>query len=456
MTTTMTTAGTKRPLSGDNADSSSAQSIRLLVHAVDGAIPYLTPSLLQKCFPLEQYDSHLWIGLAVRDTCVAPVFSPSKTMNSIKAAAPKPSGYTFSANTSPDPWLLNYTRVTVPTFDPVQDAIHCSPKKSADTSTITSSSTHLMVWTENGRQQITPEQYYSASDGLRSHASVSLFDVCLSDSSQRRRRTALQRATEWASEMMEREKQNIPKGDHTEKKWGAYLIAPTNNGEKDREAKHQHETLQQALDTNKLSGIAFVGWQYATNHENQISLLQSAIKQFRLDVRQTSEDLAVLSTDSLLQILDTACLGINVIGTNLPARWAKAKKAAAFSYSGWKNHESKRMKVGQECDISQQDLDENGCFSVLAGNAIDDKGGAWIRDSQPILPGCSCMTCRKHSRSYIYHLVMTKELLSEILLFIHNLHHLLGLIRELSEALKDDNQDVFCTYIKSQIHSVSV
>jgi tRNA-guanine family transglycosylase len=367
--------------------------------------------------------------------------------NPAKGTAPKPNGYTFSDGTSPDPWLLDYTRITVPTFDPVQDAIQFAPKKAADTTTITSSTKHVMVWTENGRQTLTPELYYNAAGGLKSQATVSLFDVCLSDSSQRRRRAALERTAEWGSEMIKRGDNNAQKDSEN---WMSFLIAPTAEDEKDREAEQLAATIEQALDANKISGVSFVGWQYASDSEQQKALLQKSIQSIHLKSPDTKK-LAVLSTNSLTQFLDAACLGINVIGTNLPAKWAKGKKALACDYSYPPHQGNKRAKAAEDHSF-KQGLDENGCFYVLSGNAEDGKGGAWIRDTRSVFPGCSCLTCQRHSRAYIYHLVMTKELLAEILLFVHNLHHMLNMTNELSRTLNGGTQEEFRSFINKQLN----
>ncbi|KAJ2746193.1 hypothetical protein GGI20_001548 [Coemansia sp. BCRC 34301] len=43
-------------------------------------------------------------------------------------------------------------------------------------------------------------------------------------------------------------------------------------------------------------------------------------------------------------------------------------------------------------------------------------------DFGPLVKGCTCFTCRSHHRSYIHHLLKTKEMLATVLLQIHNTH----------------------------------
>lgn len=60
----------------------------------------------------------------------------------------------------------------------------------------------------------------------------------------------------------------------------------------------------------------------------------------------------------------------------------------------------------------------------------------------PLVPSCSCYTCRTFTRAYIHHLVSVREMLGKVLLQIHNLHHYLLLFQSLQEAIREDKVDV--------------
>mmetsp|Transcript_4481 Transcript_4481/g.6611 ORF Transcript_4481/g.6611 Transcript_4481/m.6611 type:complete len:103 (-) Transcript_4481:46-354(-) len=95
-------------------------------------------------------------------------------------------------------------------------------------------------------------------------------------------------------------------------------------------------------------------------------------------------------------------------------------------------------------------LDEHGC--------IDMRDTCWVSERDVLLPGCTCVACQgdKHSKAYIHHLVQAKEMLAEILLFGHNLHHLLQLCQELSNASAQGQGTLneFCDFIESQLVSL--
>jgi queuine tRNA-ribosyltransferase len=63
-------------------------------------------------------------------------------------------------------------------------------------------------------------------------------------------------------------------------------------------------------------------------------------------------------------------------------------------------------------------------------------------DPRPIDEECACDTCRTHSRAYLRHLFIAKELLAIRLATIHNLHFLESLMVEIRNAIKEQRLSV--------------
>ena len=64
---------------------------------------------------------------------------------------------------------------------------------------------------------------------------------------------------------------------------------------------------------------------------------------------------------------------------------------------------------------------------------INIKNEKYLKDSQPIDPGCQCPVCRRYSRAYIRHLFKAEEMLAMRFAVMHNLYfynHLMTRIRE--------------------------
>lgn len=61
----------------------------------------------------------------------------------------------------------------------------------------------------------------------------------------------------------------------------------------------------------------------------------------------------------------------------------------------------------------------------------------YVDDFKPIIEGCECLACQKHTKAYIYHLVTVQELLGPLLLTIHNNHHFMKYFEKIRNAIKD-------------------
>ena len=59
-------------------------------------------------------------------------------------------------------------------------------------------------------------------------------------------------------------------------------------------------------------------------------------------------------------------------------------------------------------------------------------------DERPIEEGCNCPTCRRYSRAYIRHLVMSKEMLGMRLCVLHNLYFYNTMMEEIRQAIIDN------------------
>ena len=78
----------------------------------------------------------------------------------------------------------------------------------------------------------------------------------------------------------------------------------------------------------------------------------------------------------------------------------------------------------------------NGHLFTAAG-PINIRNAIYQRDTGPIDPTCTCLTCQRHSRSYLRHLDRCKETLGVRLATMHNLHFYLDLMRRIREAIAE-------------------
>lgn len=59
----------------------------------------------------------------------------------------------------------------------------------------------------------------------------------------------------------------------------------------------------------------------------------------------------------------------------------------------------------------------------------------FARDDRPLHAGCPCLTCRTHSRAYLRHLLVTREMSLHRLVTIHNLTYTLRLLHDARRAI---------------------
>jgi hypothetical protein len=478
------------------------RNLRLLLHAVDGCVPYLTPSVLEAHFPPSE---DLWIGMAVRDISVVPTYNKdnennqpnpnasttklSTTSNSNKGTSKeglvvvssqppkkKPRGYTFAA-VACDSWLVPYTRVTVPSFDWIYDNDNHqkqrrqkqqqkqqqtnSSKVDGGSQTKTSSTnTQVLVWTPHGRQKLTPPLYAEASRGLNSQFTVSLYDMNdeegndetknTKNNSSKRKEKAESRNKQWFRDLVlsrrntessssKSDKDTIVVGSASSLLWSPILLPGAQE-----DIPEECLTTQQAHDDetakDNSAGVALIGpWRDG---------LCKALEHLHT-AAPPPRHVALLSTRSVSELLDIACLEglVDIVGTDLPTRWAKDKLAFGI--------ELQQVVVGVDHEANKrakhEDSSEGGVVEVFdADGCIDLKDKRYARDSRPLVPGCSCLACSgdQFSRAYIHHLVCAKELLAEILLFGHNLHHLLSLIRSFNDT---ENSEKMKEFISAQL-----
>ncbi len=78
----------------------------------------------------------------------------------------------------------------------------------------------------------------------------------------------------------------------------------------------------------------------------------------------------------------------------------------------------------------------NGTMFTSRGR-ISIKREEFRKDPGPLDPACTCYTCRNHSRAYLRHLFMNREILSMRLNTMHNLHFYLDFFRMMRKAIEN-------------------
>lgn len=78
-------------------------------------------------------------------------------------------------------------------------------------------------------------------------------------------------------------------------------------------------------------------------------------------------------------------------------------------------------------------------LAMTSKGMVSIKRAEYSRDFTSLDPDCDCMTCQNYSKAYLRHLYKSGEILSSMLLSVHNLNFLLKLSNELREAIFEDD-----------------
>ncbi|MBX5481834.1 MAG: tRNA guanosine(34) transglycosylase Tgt [Myxococcaceae bacterium] len=89
----------------------------------------------------------------------------------------------------------------------------------------------------------------------------------------------------------------------------------------------------------------------------------------------------------------------------------------------------------------------NGLLFTSRGKVVI-KNARYLRDEGPLDPACDCYTCRTHSRAYLRHLFMAKEITALRLNTLHNLHFFLGLMARARRSIEEDRYAAFLREVR--------
>lgn len=123
------------------------------------------------------------------------------------------------------------------------------------------------------------------------------------------------------------------------------------------------------------------------------------------------------------------------------------------------------MGVGTPSDIVEavrRGVDMFDCVmptrNARNGHLFTSQGTIRIRNSQhrydtnPLDPHCECYTCQNYSRAYLHHLDKTKEMLGAHLNTVHNLYYYQKLMRDLRQAIEQQQLDEFIQAFYQSTH----
>lgn len=143
------------------------------------------------------------------------------------------------------------------------------------------------------------------------------------------------------------------------------------------------------------------------------------------------------------EVLECIERGVDLFESFFPYLVTERGCALTFSFDYQPNPEETLLQQnGTQEEIKSADQIEKikitDCNQEMTSFEINLKEKRYQEDFNPLVRGCSCYSCKNHTRAYIHHLLVTNELLAGVLLMMHNFEHYFGFFHSIREALKSD------------------
>uniref|UniRef100_A0A8C6VLL6 Queuine tRNA-ribosyltransferase accessory subunit 2 n=1 Tax=Naja naja TaxID=35670 RepID=A0A8C6VLL6_NAJNA len=209
------------------------------------------------------------------------------------------------------------------------------------------------------------------------------------------------------------------------------------------------ERLRSARETAKRPVAGFLLDAFQGNNmtkETKLELLTSVIAELPEDKPRLIHGIG--KPDEVLECIKR---GIDIFDSCFPYQVTERYCALSFNYDYQLNAETAGIGLDNLVKDDEKTNDET-CSEAqeMTSFEIHLKEIKYQDDFNPIVNGCSCYCCQNHSRAYIHHLIMTKELLAYVLLMMHNFQHYFSFFSSIRNALKEDKLDQLSKIISRQ------
>jgi queuine tRNA-ribosyltransferase subunit QTRTD1 len=244
-----------------------------------------------------------------------------------------------------------------------------------------------MIATPKGRRTISPQEYMHVAELLRPELVVPLADETPSSLGQNRLRAAVQTSLDWLDECAKLNTSKTP------------VCGVIVGGNDERLRRYS------AAETSKrdVQAVLLSGLDACEEDEERSKLIEAALS----EVTASEIPRFITGIGHPLQVLGAVASGVDAFVSPYPANVTKEMAALAF----W-------VEPGSADDSPDREAlrEERGALLYLREKRYE-------RDFGPLLPGCECYACKNFTRAYLHHLLNVREMLGDILLYLHNLQH---------------------------------
>ena len=281
----------------------------------------------------------------------------------------------------------------------------------------------VAFWRIGGKVDISPESYMNAIETLKPDIYQLLADGDVKKSDSRKRiLKSIERSIRFLEDCIYRHKESTSLKESN-------FMCMLEGGFMLEERKHFIQLM-----LKKLNELDVDPWGFVFDGlfpEKFLDLETKTLIKSTADLLPSNKPIAVYGFGHPLAIINLLECGVSVFDSSYVTK--VTEDHCAFVYKIPVNISSNGDSC-TKCDFSKM---INYKFIETISLADPTLACSFI----PLVEGCTCYTCTNHTRAYIHHLVVTKEMLALVLLMLHNLHHFLTFFKRLQSlnSLSDLN-----------------
>lgn len=282
------------------------------------------------------------------------------------------------------------------------------------------------VWVKGGKYKLDVNNYLCMMEAFQADICEAVYDGdTQQDSSNKRITKAVDRTLSYLDEIQDKWK--ISKKLQKTALFGV-VEGGYNIKERERSAR---ETVARNVDGYVIAGFHRYGPKMENFDFQEVTKICKKIMECIPDDKPRLMQ-NVWRPDKVLHGIE---IGIDIFDSSYPYIVTEKGSALVFTYD---------MNICNK-------MEHNNKSSTSHGFEIDLTEKKYFDDFGPLLENCKCYTCQNFTRSYINHLLNTSELLSKVLLMIHNFHHYFEYFHQIRMSLKDGSFDKLYSLIQKQI-----
>lgn len=271
-----------------------------------------------------------------------------------------------------------------------------------------SKATGFMIETSGGRRTVSVEEFMQATGLLRPELVIPLADEIPVNKGRNRHRAAVQTSLDWLDACQELNSSDTP-------------VCGVIVGGNDEVLRRMSaaETCKRNVQAVLVSDLGS-----CRDQVKRSALLDAVVS----EIKPALLPRLVNGMGHPLDVLDAVDRGIDGFVSPYPATVTKAGSALIF----WISNENDGDSAGEREKERQH-----------SGGVLHLREPRFATDFGPLMAGCDCFACKNYTRAYIHHLLNVREMLGDILLYLHNLQHYYRFFSEIRDSIDSDRFGAF-------------